>query len=718
MHQFWLAVKSRFKPLSLDKQANLVMFISVLFVVSILVGPIDNIFQRLEMSFLSMRQRLVSQPRMDKGIAIVGIDDVTASSADMKRLFGRFPYRRDLYPYLIRFINRAKSKVLIFDMSFDGGEDLDYPERDKAFLSSIQASQVSLISGLMTRYLDKNERLNTEDQLPESFWKDRQIAVEGETSKVGILLADTAIPPIGLLQNSKMKFYPFQSLWADINGVTRLTIPLIGFRKSNVVMPSLSLGTILSQLPEAQQKQVHIDRNGDILLGKQRFETHNNTYPIIRWYGDARAQKGLLSKELRSKDKRYWTDQWLQFNQLEAKPQAIYPQLSLWNVVASEIQLECAENKQSAACALKQKIHNPYDFIDPKRIAHHYVFFGQTMMNAPNPDIHQTIYNGANYPGVFIQANILDNYLNNDFTQYRGKELTFFLCLMMGILGVDACLRWRSALMSVTFFIALNGAFTMGAIYLYREHNVWINMSYPLFTLISTYLLSFMLGYVDSEKQKQQLRFAFAKYVSPGVMQTIEKNPSQVQLGGQRRVLTTLFCDIRAFTSFSEEHTPEDVQTVLSQYFSVMNHIVLNQYQGSVNKLMGDALMAYWGFPLERQDHAYLAVCAALDMKDAIEKWSLDPDNPPLRIGIGVNTGEVFIGNVGSEQFMDFTVVGDAVNIASRLEDLNKQYGTTIIISKDTYQRVEGRVIARELGTIRVRGKEQETEIYELISHI
>ncbi|MBY0449587.1 MAG: adenylate/guanylate cyclase domain-containing protein [Cyanobacteria bacterium] len=686
--------------------------------VSILIGPIDNIFQRLEMSFLSMRQRLVSQPRTDKGIAIVGIDDVTASSADMKRLFGRFPYRRDLYPYLIRFINRAKSKVLIFDMSFDGGEDLDYPDRDKAFFNSIQASRVPLISGLMTRYLDKNDRLNAEDQLPESFWENRQIAVEGASNKVGILVADTVIPPIRLLQNSKMKFYPFQSLWADINGVTRLTIPLIGFRRSNAVMPSLSLGAIMTQLPEAQQKQVIIDHTGDILLGKLRLETHNNTYPIIRWYGDARGQKGGMSRELRSKDKRYWTDKWLQFNQLEPKSQTIYPQLSLWNVLASEIQLECAENKQSAACALKQKIHNPYDFIPPGRISNHYVFFGQTMMNAPNPDIHQTIYNGANYPGVFIQANILDNYLNNDFTQYRGKELTFFLCLMMGVLGVDACLRWRSALMSVTFFIALNGVFIMTGMYLYREHNIWINMSYPLFTLISTYLLSFMLGYVDSEKQKQQLRFAFAKYVSPGVMQTIEKNPSQVQLGGQRRVLTTLFCDIRAFTSFSEEHTPEDVQTVLSQYFSVMNHIVLNQYQGSVNKLMGDALMAYWGFPLERQDHAYLAVCAALDMKDAIEKWSLDPNNPPLRIGIGVNTGEVFIGNVGSEQFMDFTVVGDAVNIASRLEDLNKQYGTTIIISKDTYQRVEGRVVARELGSIRVRGKEQETEIYELISHI
>lgn len=164
-----------------------------------------------------------------------------------------------------------------------------------------------------------------------------------------------------------------------------------------------------------------------------------------------------------------------------------------------------------------------------------------------------------------------------------------------------------------------------------------------------------------------------------------------------------------------DRNPPEVVQRFLSDYFSMMNGIILHDYRGSINKLIGDAIMAYWGFPLADEDHAFLAVSAALAMRDILRVWRNDPSKPPIHIGIGVNTGDAVIGHVGSEDFMDFTVIGDAVNVAARLEQLTKDYDASIIISADTYEKVKDRIHARPLGRVRLRGREAETEIFEVL---
>ncbi len=177
--------------------------------------------------------------------------------------------------------------------------------------------------------------------------------------------------------------------------------------------------------------------------------------------------------------------------------------------------------------------------------------------------------------------------------------------------------------------------------------------------------------------------------------------------------MTFMFSDIRGFTAFSDQNEPEVVQTFLSQYFSTMNGIIMHQYRGSINKLIGDAIMAYWGFPLNNEDHAFLAVCAAMTMREAMQAWQSQQDKLPIHIGIGINTGDAVIGNIGSDDFMDFTVIGDAVNVASRLEGMNKEYGTTIIISAATYQKVQDRIEARSLGWCELKGKSEPVEIFE-----
>jgi adenylate cyclase len=204
--------------------------------------------------------------------------------------------------------------------------------------------------------------------------------------------------------------------------------------------------------------------------------------------------------------------------------------------------------------------------------------------------------------------------------------------------------------------------------------------------------------------------------VSKDVFDQLMIDPTRARLGGQRREMTVLFSDIRGFTTFSEQGQPEEIVQQLNEYFSRMVH-VLFEHRGTLDKFVGDAVMALFGAPLEDPKHAEHAVQAALAMLKELEAlnqaWAAQ-GRPTLAIGVGVNTGEMVAGNIGSETIMSYTVIGDAVNLGSRLESLNKQYGTTIIISEATRGRLEGRYDIRPLGDVVVKGKTQAVAIFEV----
>jgi adenylate cyclase len=261
--------------------------------------------------------------------------------------------------------------------------------------------------------------------------------------------------------------------------------------------------------------------------------------------------------------------------------------------------------------------------------------------------------------------------------------------------------------------VALAVLYTLVTVWSYQEYNLWLNWVYPVAGMLVTMSVSFMVRYRQEANRREQLRYAFGKYVSPVVVDALIQHPELLQLKGQRREVTILFCDIRGFTTLSETHDAEYVQQLLTRYFTTMNRIVLQEHRGIINKLIGDAIMAYWGFPLETDDHPYQAVSAALAMQEAIRNWPAEAGEPPITIGIGIHTGEVMVGNVGSEEFMDFTVIGDAVNLASRLEGVNKELGTTIVMSAATWERVKDRLPARSAGTVTVKGKTEAIDVYE-----
>jgi len=252
------------------------------------------------------------------------------------------------------------------------------------------------------------------------------------------------------------------------------------------------------------------------------------------------------------------------------------------------------------------------------------------------------------------------------------------------------------------------------------QFNVDLIMMVPLISGVLALLSGVIYLLLTEEKEKKFIKTTFSSYVSPELVDILVQNPEKLSLGGDSKDLTIMFSDIRSFTTFSEGMTPEYLINFLNVYLSRMTEIVM-ETKGTLDKYIGDAVMAFWGAPIDIEDHAYKACAACVKMMDALDEFNADRakvGDKPIDIGIGLNSAVVNVGNVGSEQRKNYTVIGDGVNLASRLEGANKEYRTHIIISENTYEKVKGKVIARELDRIRVKGKKLPVTIYELIDVI
>jgi len=259
-------------------------------------------------------------------------------------------------------------------------------------------------------------------------------------------------------------------------------------------------------------------------------------------------------------------------------------------------------------------------------------------------------------------------------------------------------------------------AYLAASIWLFSR-DILLTTIAPVGTFGAAYLSQVVFRYFTEEREKRQIRGMFQRYVSPDVVDKLIEDPAKLRLGGEKRYLSVLFSDIRGFTTISEKLVPEELLNQLNQYLSAMTALVLSN-GGMLDKYVGDAIMAVFGAPLELENHALAACKTALEMMEELRSLKQEWENeakPILDIGIGIHTGEMIIGNVGSTKRMDYTVIGDNVNLASRLEGVNKELGTHVIISGATRQLVEKHVRTRNLGDITVKGKERPVAIYELL---
>ncbi|MDD3579400.1 MAG: CHASE2 domain-containing protein [Desulfobacca sp.] len=318
--------------------------------------------------------------------------------------------------------------------------------------------------------------------------------------------------------------------------------------------------------------------------------------------------------------------------------------------------------------------------------------------------------------GVEIHGQIIYTLL----TKSWGQELGPGLRLAVSFLLIASCslllgrLRLAAALAVLMALILLTWGTSLG---LFVSYHLWLPPVLTSLGLVLVYLGHISWKYLSEFREKRWLRQAFGRYVSAALVEAIIAHPERLELGGEEAEVTVLFADLAGFTGLAETMPPKSLIQLLNEYFSTMTEIILARH-GTLDKFIGDALMAVWGAPVAMADHARLACQAALEMQEAMirlqEGWSTQ-GLPRLAARIGLHSGRVLAGNIGSKERFDYTVMGDTVNLASRLEGVNKLYGTEIILSEDTYQRAADYFLFRALDRVQVKGRWQPVTIYELL---
>ena len=339
-------------------------------------------------------------------------------------------------------------------------------------------------------------------------------------------------------------------------------------------------------------------------------------------------------------------------------------------------------------------------------------------------------------PGVEIHANAIDNLLRGNFLvrNWYTRLLSFAQLALLGIAGA-LVLPWARGY-GLQRVGALASAFLLlwlvGHYLLFTRTGYALSVVSPLFAMVTLLGGTLVVSYFTEEKKRQQLERSFEHYLDRSVISELLERPELLRLGGERRDLTVLFCDIRNFTTLAEGLPPEATVEMLNEFFTTMTGVVFSN-GGLVDKFVGDQIMAIWGAPLERQDHAVQGCAAALGMIRAFDelrmRWAhlpvcpwdssrrpSDPTPAGIQCGVGINSGPMVVGNIGSARRFSYTVIGDNVNVASRLEGLNKLYGTQILVGPDTYAAAREKFWFRAIDRVRVRGRTGTLTVYELLA--
>jgi adenylate cyclase len=328
-------------------------------------------------------------------------------------------------------------------------------------------------------------------------------------------------------------------------------------------------------------------------------------------------------------------------------------------------------------------------------------------------------------PGVEIHAQVLESALTGDVisTPIFGIVVEFAAALLFGLLVI----AFAPLFGPITLF-ALGAAFAsvlLGtSVYFYAQHRLLIDFTYPLMSTTAIYLTLIFSSFVREQAQRRQIRSAFGQYLSPALVEQLAQSPEKLVLGGEEREMTIMLSDMRGFTSISEtyKNDPQGLTALMNRFLTPLTNAILNR-KGTIDKYMGDAIMAFWNAPLDDKDHELNACEAALDMLERVdelnqarEQEAIEEGRPfiPLNAGVGLNTGICVVGNMGSDQRFDYSVLGDSVNLASRLEGQSKEYGFPIIIGSRTALAVKDRFAILELDFIMVKGKKEPEVIYAI----
>lgn len=373
---------------------------------------------------------------------------------------------------------------------------------------------------------------------------------------------------------------------------------------------------------------------------------------------------------------------------------------------------------------------DPQEFLPPGRFKDKIVFIGLSLKAATSPDsgapdafaTPYTLLSEGLTAGVEAQATILDNLKHRLFAMPVSRPAMAALMAAFALLAALLCrngVSWRTGLTAaLTLLLILVGAWA-----LLRFGRVWAPPALPVAAALGVFGARFGLDYARERQMRHAVSEAFSRYLSPDLVAQLARNPSALKLGGERRNLSILFCDVRGFTTLSEtlKDEPERLTGLINRLLDPLSEAVLAE-KGTIDKYMGDCVMAFWNAPLPSPDHPLRAVRAAMHMLEAVGRLNAtlreeEGDRAPVfAIGVGINTGDCVVGNVGSRWRYDYSVLGDTVNLASRLESLSKDYGVSLILGPGTAEAVRDHYILIELDRIAVRGRATESAIFTVLA--
>ena len=319
------------------------------------------------------------------------------------------------------------------------------------------------------------------------------------------------------------------------------------------------------------------------------------------------------------------------------------------------------------------------------------------------------------HPGVDIQATNYDNLKNREFIKVSSFGFDLTVIIILGIATFTIISR-LSFFKSILTLVAVAFGYLIFSAICYSL-DFAINVVSPLIIQLVTMIFAYSYNFIMEGKNKEKIKNVMGRYISQDVMKNVVKNIDDVKLGGKRANVTVLFADIRGFTSMSEKMSAEEVSVILNEYFTEIEPII-SKYNGTINKFIGDAVMAVFGDPIPDLNHPENAVKCAYAMLKKVEmlqdKWIME-GKPKIEIGVGINTGDAFVGNIGSEKRLEYTVIGDTVNLASRIESYNKVYKTNFLISSSTYAHVSSLADVIKISEVQIRGKAKKMDIYEVL---
>jgi adenylate cyclase len=657
--------------------------------------------QNIEQRSLDMRFAARGQRPHDERIVIVGIDEKTLQNV------GSFPLPRTSYALLVNRLSAGGAGVIAFDATFPT------PENNSAAqaLSRLQSELGTSATATVTAKIKALEAAGDHDgilaaSLQQSgkvvlghlfLDKERARASDPKRAEEYFNIVWAKAFPQVLKAKSKGRDFDMNRAWIDNGGnvyagaeanITQLAEAAASYGYLNIspdpdgtlrrgllivryqdqdFFPSLAMQAVreYEKIPD-QEIAAYISENGleRIQFGRHSLKPWQDGSVLINYTG----------------------------------PFHTYKHYSMWDVLNGSVPPE----------TFKDKI----------------VIIGGTALGIG--DLRNTPFQkqDAGYMGVEVHANIIDNLLHSDekartfLTRGLNEEMIDTgMILVFGLVFGFWFSRIKPLYSTLSLFLTL-GVFAWFIYYSFARWGLWLSCVIPAGTLVINYAVITSFRMIFEEGEKRKIRKTFGQYLSPGVIGLIEKDPQKyIRPGGETKDLTVMFSDIRGFTTMSEGLTADELVLLLNEYLGEMTEVIFHNL-GTLDKYIGDAIMAFWGSPYPQTDHAYRACRCSLQMIQALDKlnakWKAE-GRKQIAIGVGLNTGPVNVGNMGSAKRLAWTVMGDNVNLASRLEGITKEYRGRIVISEGTYREVADKFVCRDLDKIRVKGKNLPVTIYELL---